>query len=622
MYIVKYGNDIIHNIEIDKLILQNPIISQELNVIDSLTFTIPSDHDYYDSINYGKKEITVLKNNVPIYIGFVDDIDIDFYLNKTIYSRSILAYLEDTIYEPYNYNGKPKTLLESIITSHNKQTDTYKQFSVGEFTVIDDNDYIAVSSIDYTSSYNVIVEKIVNLLNGYIYVDYTNRTINIVGGFNDMVSQKIEFAENMIDLTRAINKDNFCTRLIPLGSKTEDIYTDIKSVNGGLNYIQNDENVEKFGIITKTKIWDDVTVPLNLKNKAIDYLQNNVYISEAIDVTAVDLSNMKKDIDSFKIGYNIQVISNVHNINDIILITKKETHLTDPSSDKVTLGFDRKTLTASTSSSEAKTENALTKNDTLIADQIKGVINMKNVNLIAQLENAQETDIRAILFEVNDETSPMYGALSLGTQGIQISRSKNADGNWVWGTAIDFQSIHAQYIVTGIISDKFGKNTWNLDTGKLITNDIVVNGEINSNVGNIGGWVLNDDGMSSQSVTDCSTYTLQDAEKIINFLMGKTTLTPEEIERLDIRKDGYLHSLDYVTIKNILSGEMKNKWTYNFRIDPNDAQNFIKYTVDNVPNQEPEEGFVSLESISYRSMTRINKTLRELQDRIIDLENK
>ena len=45
------------------------------------------------------------------------------------------------------------------------------------------------------------------------------------------------------------------------------------------------------------------------------------------------------------------------------------------------------------------------------------------------------------------------------------------DSNWQWGTAIDFQSINADYVITGILTDKNGKFYLNLDTGELRMKD-------------------------------------------------------------------------------------------------------------------------------------------------------
>lgn len=112
--------------------------------------------------------------------------------------------------------------------------------------------------------------------------------------------------------------------------------------------------------------------------------------------------------------------------------------------------------------------NAISPGGTVIAEQIKGVIDLLNTSLRAQKDIAKRADVRAILFEDTDKDSPTFGAMSLGTQGIQLSRQRNeTDTDWVWGTAADFRTIYADYIISGILSDRTGKSFWNLDTGLL-----------------------------------------------------------------------------------------------------------------------------------------------------------
>lgn len=138
-----------------------------------------------------------------------------------------------------------------------------------------------------------------------------------------------------------------------------------------------------------------------------------------------------------------------------------------------------------------------TSTNTLMANRIAGVINLLNTSLRAQKDVAQRQDVRAILFEDLDESSPTYGALCIGTQGIQIAKERNAEGtDWKWGTAIDFQSVNADYIITGILTDRNGKFYFNLDTGELVMADGTFAGTINGttiNGGIINGTTINTD---------------------------------------------------------------------------------------------------------------------------------
>ncbi|WP_305178058.1 phage tail spike protein [Faecalibaculum rodentium] len=104
----------------------------------------------------------------------------------------------------------------------------------------------------------------------------------------------------------------------------------------------------------------------------------------------------------------------------------------------------------------------------VVAEKVAGVINMMNTSLKAQKSAAIRQDVRAILFEDLDKTSPLFGAMALGTQGLQISKERTADGtDWKWGTAITYQSIVADYIITGLLSGKNGNFWFDMDTGQF-----------------------------------------------------------------------------------------------------------------------------------------------------------
>lgn len=118
--------------------------------------------------------------------------------------------------------------------------------------------------------------------------------------------------------------------------------------------------------------------------------------------------------------------------------------------------------------------------NTIMAERISGVLNAINTQLRYQKNIAQKQDVRAILFEDVDPTSPSYGAMCLGTQGFQIADKRlQDDSDWDWTTAFTAKGGYASVFITGILSDKTGKNFWNLDTGEfqLSSTQTVVDGQ-------------------------------------------------------------------------------------------------------------------------------------------------
>ena len=104
----------------------------------------------------------------------------------------------------------------------------------------------------------------------------------------------------------------------------------------------------------------------------------------------------------------------------------------------------------------------------VMAGMIKGFLNATKTQLRLQNTVAKKQDVRAILFEDLDPESELFGAMSLGTQGLQIAKRRTADNrDWNWTTALTANGLIANIIVAGILSDKKGKNYWSLDTGEF-----------------------------------------------------------------------------------------------------------------------------------------------------------
>lgn len=119
-------------------------------------------------------------------------------------------------------------------------------------------------------------------------------------------------------------------------------------------------------------------------------------------------------------------------------------------------------------SSAGKIEQIVLPNGKINAAVVQGIIDAANAQFRIQNTAAQKVEQRAILFEDLDPNSSLFGALSIGTQGIQIAHERTADGrDWDWGTAINYRMINADYIIAGTITDQKANNFWNLNTGEF-----------------------------------------------------------------------------------------------------------------------------------------------------------
>lgn len=171
-------------------------------------------------------------------------------------------------------------------------------------------------------------------------------------------------------------------------------------------------------------------------------------------------------------------------------------------------------------------------NGTLMAERVQGILNGVYTQLRLQSTAAQKVDGVAFKVEELDDESPLYGCMIWGTQGIQISTTRTADGkDWDWTTAITAKGIVANAIITGLLSDKTGNNYWDLDTGefRLSSTYVKIDGD------NIGDYV--DSTLTQQEVFNKLTnngaakglYLTADNELYLNATYIKTGIITDNV---------------------------------------------------------------------------------------------
>ena len=196
-----------------------------------------------------------------------------------------------------------------------------------------------------------------------------------------------------------------------------------------------------------------------------------------IDCDMVQLENTEayadvKGLVSAGLGDDVRCINNHLGITTTARVVALEWDCALKRVNHVTIGEPAYNYFNSVTSSMNRVEQAIRPNGTVVGEQIAGFINGAMAQLRAQKSVAQKQDVRAVFFEDTDPDSPTFGAMAIGTQGLQISRQRNEDGtDWIWTTALTSEGLIASIIVAGLIADKAGKNSWNLDTGVFTMKD-------------------------------------------------------------------------------------------------------------------------------------------------------
>jgi phage minor structural protein len=347
IYTIKCDSKVIYDSRGEELACENVRVTLEVNAAGSLEFTMPPTHPYIDAIRIMKSVLQVYRDGVEIFRGRPTEVNINFFGKKQVYCEGVLAYLNDSVQRQGEYHDiTPYNYLNTLLTAHNAQVEENRRIYIGDVTVTDSNNSL-YRFTNYNPTLQEIKEDLVDDLGGYLFPRFENGNVYLdyLADYPGTCTQRIVFGLNLMDYTRNFNVTDMATRIIPLGAQIDNPTYEalgervtIKSVNGGLDYIQSDTAVQNFGIISKTVIWDNVTTPSALLSKAREYLSSVQYDTMVIEARAVDLHMVDPEIEAFELGDVVNVKSVPHGLDRNFPVTKMVLDLNSAANNSITLG--------------------------------------------------------------------------------------------------------------------------------------------------------------------------------------------------------------------------------------------------------------------------------------------
>lgn len=345
--------------QLSQLAITKAQVKEDAENIDSLTLSAPFCHPYLSLIRPMASTIVCKKDDRIVFEGRALDDGSDLYNTHTWVCESCLAYLKDTIQPPYDYQGTLRGLLEYFVSEHNKNVEDKKKFIVGNVTVTDDNDYVHYSSSDFSVTLDAIRSKLLKTHGGYLSVRYTEggRFLDYLADFGEYSVQTVGFGRNLLNVALSMDHAERVTALIPLGAKIKtidemgnEVETDervgISAVNGGKNYIFDDDAVKEVGWIWATEVWEDVTLPANLLRKAQARLPELSKGVVSMELTIVDESDAGADIGDIHARQYVDCLSPPHGIDGRYLCVSKSTDYLNPVNNTITIGASGVRLTS------------------------------------------------------------------------------------------------------------------------------------------------------------------------------------------------------------------------------------------------------------------------------------
>lgn len=351
----------------DEFRLIDPSWSMEDNTAGSLSFKMPVTNAGYNIVNRLNTKITLYRDGKYLWEGRVLSEDVDFNKTRSVVCEGELAYLNDTI-QPQRelINPSVSSFLSAIISEHNSKVTSDKRFTLGTVTVTgkmqneasadeyDDDIYVYTN---FETSFEAISAKLIERSDalkddtkGHFRIRHENgiRYLDYLKDYPSLSDQTIEFGKNLLNFTVDYDESEYCTVLIPLGERygegeVEGLegYLDITDVNGGKNYLVNQNGYNSFGWIERVEHFDDITDDEELKEKGIEFLSKKQFGKMALEISAVDLSFLDVNYNHLNLLDEVRVISIPHGLDLLFPVTKVDIKLDDIGSSLYSLNKER-----------------------------------------------------------------------------------------------------------------------------------------------------------------------------------------------------------------------------------------------------------------------------------------
>lgn len=561
----------IHSDNLDRI--SGGKIVKAINAVDSFTFTIYPDNAGYNKLKPLTTAVTVTDDSTgkDIFIGRVlkcpDSMDEQGLICKSVTCEGRLGWLYDSVqpYAEYKMVGV-RTVLASFISRHNAQVGDDKRISVGQVTVTADNNY--TYSVNWVSTMDAISEQLVEKFGGEIqlrdqdgkvYIDYLEH----IGHGTDT---KIELAVNLKTISREVDETSVITRLYPLGAKATDSEKrlTIGSVNGGKDYIEDSALVAKYGVISGTQTWDDVTQASILKTKATAYLKTANKAKIQYKISAVDLSTIDMNFEQFELGCWYRIVNPLMGIDEDLRIVGITINLDNPEQSELTFGdkFETMTgfMTAKTKSLQTAIDNSEFKN--------RQVMDSKIENATKLITGAEGGHV------ILDPTEKPERILIMDTADINTCKSciqLNKNGLGFWKTSDGGSAKDGPYT-----------NAWTID-GNLVASFITAltltglkinNGSGTFKVDENGNVIANKLSSKSATITG-GTINIQTSSQTTSAIQLSHNEWTLKVSPLEIRIDNSTIGGHIVLQAGAMSGYWNNE--LKFSLDTNSG-NISTYT--------------------------------------------
>lgn len=525
MYQIRCDNYILYDPRDEELIVNNAKCKLEVNTVGEASFTMYASHPYYSKPKKLRSVFEILEDGQTIFRGRMTEDSKDFDNIKVIDLEGAMAYFNDSIIRPFVFpddfesdsaykqsENVVEYFLNWLIQQHNSQVLEFQRFKLGNVTVSDPNNYLSRSSTGLPKTWEVLKTKLFESgLGGYLCIRYEEdgNYIDYLSDFELTNTQRIEYGENLLDISTESDATSIFTAIIPQGAKLNeidkasdddsrltiegekdgDVTEDI--VKSG-DTLYSKSGVNEFGWIyanEKDSTWEDVTTAANLKQKGVEAFGTSLKYTNTITITAVDLHIADEDIAAFRIYRYILVNSKPHDHEGQYRLTKLDIDIMNPQNTKITLGDTTKSMTdinrgnqtdiseeVKAIKTQATTQSVdLSEIHQTVSEQATSISSTCEAMILSAMQSYVETsNYEAFVETVQAQLKIMSDAISLNFTSL-TDEIKNVDGDLQekFNTITKYFTFNIDGLTIGQVDNPY-KVVIDNDRFSMIVNDVEV----------------------------------------------------------------------------------------------------------------------------------------------------
>lgn len=314
-----------------------------VNDSGEMSFILRADNPEYGLFCSMESEIILKEDGEETWRGRVTEQELDELEGTlTVRAKGILDYLHDTVQPCGTYSGTPQEVLQSLLTIHNsKPIPERKKFTLGTVTV---TAQIKEFPVQVGTKTWKAVGSLVREYGGYLLLRRTQSgyVVDWLEEITEVCTQSIRLGENLLSLRQHIETDKLATVLYGYGKTTDDAPLGLESVCDGVGYVSDAEAVAVFGWIEDTYTDSSCVDAAALKTATEFELQKRLSETRAIELTAVDLADVRTDAERIRVGVLVPV--EAASVNTALPCLELDRNLLEPEKTKIALSASLRTL--------------------------------------------------------------------------------------------------------------------------------------------------------------------------------------------------------------------------------------------------------------------------------------